>query len=235
MRFQLKAIGADGRVRALELEASDGAGAARQAEGRGYTVLAVRRRAGLFARRGTGFPVTLFSQELIALLDAGLPLAEAIDTLVAKERRPEQRATLERLASELRQGRPFSAALEQLPHAFSPLYAATVRAAERTSDLGAALGRYVAYARELEAIRKRLANAAIYPLLLLGVGGLVSLFLMLHVVPRFSRIYEERAADLPLASRALLAWGGLVEGHALAILGALACLAIFAVHAVRSP
>src|SRR5438874_1286372 len=137
MHFELKAIAADGRVQALELEALDGAGAAQQAESRGYTVLAVRRRSGLaeLLQRRAKFPVVLFSQELLVLLDAGLALVDAIETLAQKERRPEQRAALERLAGELRQGRPFSAALAQLPHAFPPLYAATVRAAEKTSDL----------------------------------------------------------------------------------------------------
>ena len=105
---------------------------------------------------------------------------------------------------------------------FSPLYVATVRAAERTSDLAPALSRYVAYENQLDAVRKRLVNAAIYPLLLVGVGGLVSLFLMLYVVPRFSRIYEERAAELPLFSKILLAWGQLIEGHGVLVLVVLA-------------
>src|ERR1700674_1750386 len=194
MRYQLKAIGQDGRVEALNLDAFDQGGAVQQAESRGYTVLAVRRRSVLADALGRGerFPVVLFSQELLVLLQAGLPLVDSIETLAEKERRPGFRGGFECLLGTARPGRPFSAALEQLPHAFSPLYVATVRAAERTSDLGAALGRYVAYAQQLEAIRKRIVNASIYPLLLIGVGGLVSLFLLIFVVPRFSRIYEER-------------------------------------------
>src|SRR3954470_10161369 len=140
MRFELKAIGEDGRVEALDLEAFDRGGAVQQAESRGYTVLSVRGRGGLRGgwRQGPRFPVELFSQELLVLLQAGLPLVDSIETLAQKERRPELRAALERLTGTLRQGRPFSAALEQLPHLFPPLYIATVRAAERTSDLGAA-------------------------------------------------------------------------------------------------
>ena len=218
MRFELKAIGQDGRVEALDLEALDRGGAVQQAESRGYTVLSVRGRAALLGwRRGPRFPLSLFSQELLVLLQAGLPLVDSIETLAQKEKRAGRTndvgAALERIAATLRQGRPFSAALEQLPHAFPPLYVATVRASERTSDLGAALERYVAYAQQLDAIRKRLANASIYPALLIGVGALVSLFLMFYVVPRFSHIYEERAASLPAFSRVLLAWGQVVEGH----------------------
>ena len=236
MRYQLKAITQDGRVESLDFQALDEAGARQQAEGRGYTVLAVRRKSGLLEawRASERFPVVLFSQQLLVLLGAGLPLVEAIETLAEKERRADFRAALARIAGTLRQGRPFSAALEQFPQIFSPLYVGTVRAAERTSDLGPALGRYVAYQSQLEALRKQLLNASIYPLLLLGVGGLVSLFLMFHVVPRFARIYEERAADLPLFSQMLLAWGQLVEAHGALVLGALAGLVIAGVYALRA-
>src|SRR2546428_11071963 len=139
MRFELKAVSPDGRVESPDLHGLDQASAVQQAESRGYTVLGVRARAGFGApwRGAHGrFPLVLFSQELLVLLRAGLPLVESIETLAQKERRAEFRGALERLAGTLRQGRPFSAALEQLPHAFPPLYLATVRASEQTSDLG---------------------------------------------------------------------------------------------------
>jgi len=56
------------------------------------------------------FPVPLFSQELRVLLDAGLPLVEAIDTLAQKERGAGPRAVLERMCAVLRQGQPLSLA-----------------------------------------------------------------------------------------------------------------------------
>jgi general secretion pathway protein F len=234
MRFLLKAIGPQGRVEALDLEAFDRGGAVQQAESRGYTVLAVRRRAGIAAWAAARFPLVLFSQELLVLLQAGLPLVDCIDTLAEKEKRGEFRAVLERVTLVLRQGKPLSAALEILPHAFPPLFVATVRAAERTSDLGAALGRYVAYAQQLEAIRKRLVNASIYPMLLVAVGGLVCAFLLFFVVPRFSRVYEERAVDLPVFSKVLLAWGQIVEGHALLMAGIAVGLAVGTAYLVNA-
>jgi general secretion pathway protein F len=237
MRFELKAIGPDGRVERLDFQAPDRETATRQVEARGYTVLSVRSRASLGAPwlgGGERFPVVLFSQELRVLLGAGLPLVEAIETLTEKERREEFRATLRQIANLLREGRPFSATLEQFPRAFSALYVATVRAAERTSDLAPALARYVAYASQLEAIRKRVVNASIYPLLLLGVGGVVALFLLFYVVPRFGRIYEERGADLPLFSRLLLGWGQTVDTHGLIVLAVLACLVVSGVYFFRT-
>lgn len=238
MRFELKAITQEGRVESLDLNALDEASAREQAASLGYAVLTIRSKSNLFApwrRRSDRFPVLLFSQELLVLLNAGLPLVEAIETLAEKERHGEFRTVLERIASTLRQGRPFSTALEQYPNAFSRLYVATVRASERTSDLAPALLRYAAYQNQVDAIRKRLVNASIYPALLIGVGGLVSLFLLLYVVPRFSRIYEDRSADLPIFSKLLLLWGQAVEGHGIVVLGVLAALGLALWYAARLP
>ena len=234
MRFQLKAISPDGRVEALALQAADEAGARRQAEGRGYTVLQVRGWQG-FALGRERFPVILFSQELVALLDAGLPLLEAIETLGEKERTPALKHALDQLAATLREGRPFSSALEKLGELFPPLYIATVRAAERTSDLQPALTRYVSYQAQVDALKRRVIHASIYPALLVGVGALVGLFLLLYVVPRFSLIYEERAVDLPLLSRLLLSWGQFVEHHGLFVVLGLLILAAMAIWAMRLP
>jgi general secretion pathway protein F len=61
------------------------------------------------------------------------------------------------------------------------------------------------------------------------VGGAVSLFLLLYVVPRFGKIYEERSTDLPWVSKLLLYWGQAVEGHATLVTGTLvaACIALW--------
>jgi general secretion pathway protein F len=236
MRFELKAIGPGGAVEALDFQAPDEITAVRQVEGRGYTVLSVRAKGSFglpWRRGGERFPVALFSQELRVLLNAGLPLPEAIDTLAQKEKRTDWRSIIERLVEVLREGQTFSNALEEFPQIFSPLYVATVRSSEKTSDLAPALGRYVAYAAQLEAIKKRVVNASIYPSLLIVVGGIVSLFLLLYVVPRFGRIYEERGSALPLFSRLLLTWGGAVDRHAPVVLSVLGGLILLGVYALR--
>ncbi|MBI5908638.1 MAG: type II secretion system F family protein [Betaproteobacteria bacterium] len=238
MRFELRAITQEGRVESVDFHALDEASAREQAASRGLTVLTIRRRSDLrsfWLERSDRFPVLLFSQELLVLLDAGLSLVEAIETLTQKEREPDFRTVLERILSTLRQGRSLSTALEQFPNAFSPLYIATIRASEKTSDLAPALLRYVAYQNQVEAIRKRLVNASIYPALLMAVGALVGMFLLLYVVPRFSRIYEDRSADLPLFSKLLLYWGRTVEGHAMPVIGVVALLLAALWYVARLP
>ncbi|MBW8328621.1 MAG: type II secretion system F family protein [Thiobacillus sp.] len=240
MRYRIKALRPGAGVAALTVEALDEAEATARLQREGVQILSiVAERSGWLASRRARFPLQLFTQELIALLDAGLTLTEALETLAEKESRPESRQLIERLLATMREGRPFSAALAAQGEAFPPLYAATVRAAESTGDLSPALTRYVGYQNQIDAVKKKVLSASIYPVLLIGVGTLVIGFLLGYVVPRFATVYADAGRDLPWMSRMLLAWGEAVEAHggwiALGVLGLIAALGIaFAQPATRA-
>lgn len=213
----------------IDVDAGDEAAARSLAGGRGLAVLSVaplQGRAGRVAR----FPLMLFNQELLALLRAGISLADALAALAEKEVRPAISAVLEALGAGLREGRTLSAVLDAQPQAFPALYVATVRAAERTSDLEQALSRYIDYQRQLALIRDKLVSAAVYPALLLLVGGAVMLFLLVFVVPRFAQVFETVGGELPWMSRLFLDWGQLMQEQGGPVgLGLLAALAGFVV------
>ena len=213
----------DGQTQSLEFAHVREAEAVRRAVARGYRVLAVEQapNAAKRERRGAHFPLNLFSQELLALLSAGLNLTEALSTLHAKERHASVRELLAVILRSLHEGRSFSDVLAGHPRHFSNVYVATVRAAERTGDLPEALARYIAYQLQFEAIRKKLASASVYPAMLLAVGGLVTLFLLGYVVPRFSMVYESSGRDIPWLSSVLLAFGQLIHAHWQFVLGGL--------------
>jgi general secretion pathway protein F len=169
-----------------------------------------------FARR-YHFPIALFSRELLSLLGSGLSLVEALQTLAEKETRAEPRKLLTQVLEHLYQGESLASAIARYPEAFPPLYVASVRASEKTSNLPEALTRYIAYQEQLEVLRRKVTAAAVYPVLLLILGSSVALFLLGWVVPRFSAIYAGNLERLPLASRWLMQWGVLLQTHALAV------------------
>ena len=78
-------------------------------------------------------------------------------------------------------------------------------------------------------------NGSVFPAVLLAAGGLVVLFLVVYVVPRFSGIYEEIGGELPFASRMLVEWGRLLEAHGLAVLAAVLAGLTAAVFGVTRP
>ena len=219
MRYELKALGKAGVV-LLQVDAQDPGQAREQVEQQGLRVVSVRscqRLAGLRWRRGELFSLVLFSQELTTLLNAGLPLIDALESLAEKETAPQARKTLGELVRLLYEGKSFSQALAQLPSVFPPLYVALVQSSEKTGALGDALGRYVAYRQRMDEVRQKIISASIYPLLLLLVGGGVVLFLLGYVVPRFSLVFEGLGTELPWMSRWLMQAGMFLHAHQMAI------------------
>lgn len=214
MRYRVKALRPGEGVTALTMEAIDADEVTARLQRSGLQVLSVNAERGPWLQtRRTHFSLMLFTQELIALLEAGLSLSEALETLAEKEHKPESRQLIERLVQTMREGRPFSSALAAQPEVFPALYAATVRAAESTGDLSPALTRYAAYQNQIDIIKKKIVSASIYPVLLIAVGTLVIGFLLGYVVPRFASVYADSGQDLPWMSQMLLAWGETVERY----------------------
>jgi general secretion pathway protein F len=238
MRYRVKALRGASEVALLPVDALNEAEATEYAKRQGYEVVSVHRDGAFSLGSAPGrsaFPVIQFSQELIALLRAGLTLVEAVEILHRKEENAKHRDVLNDLLTKLRQGMKFSAALGLFPALFSPLYVATIRANERTGSIRDALDRYVSYQSQVESIRSRIVSASIYPALLLCVGGLVIFFLLGYVVPRFSRVYRDAGERLPVLSRWLMETGQAIDGHGWAVLGGLIGLAVIAYYFMSQP
>jgi general secretion pathway protein F len=238
MQFRVHALDARQQVVALSLEAASEAAARELARQQGLETFSISRKVSMVEvrlRRASAFRTRLFSVELMSLLEAGLNLVEALQTLVEKEAPGERREVLSALSASIHRGEPFSQAIGALPRHFPPLYVATVKAAERTGSLKEALGRYIAYQEELDKVRKKVISASIYPAVLLAVGALVLAFLMFYVVPRFARVYEDMSTTLPFFSRLLLVFGNFVGQHAALLAVLLISLLTAAAWALSRP
>ena len=221
MQYELKVLRGNEGMTSLSLDAADPKDAEAQAKARGYSVISLSAKKQwqtLSLSRKAKFPLVMFSQELAALLQAGLSLIEVLETLAEKEDQPEIKKTLEQVISLLYEGHKLSYALEQCPKYFPALYVATVRSSEKTGSLPEVLSRYVVYESQMEGIRKKIITSSIYPVLLAVVGSLVVVFLMVFVVPSFSHIYEDMGGDLPMMSRLLMQWGKFLEAHSRSLL-----------------
>lgn len=237
MRYQVKAVKAGGVV-SLSFDARDDRDANDQAQAQGYTVLAVKPARALALPRLVSagrFPLVLFTQELLALLQSGISLLEALETLAEKEARGAAGMVLLGLTERLREGLSFSTALQAFPHAFPDLYVGTVRASERTGSLPEALARFVTYQTQLDSVKKHLVSASIYPVILITVGGVVCLFLLGYVVPRFAHIYQDIGGNLPWLTQVLMAWGAFVEARGAWLFGFLAAAVAMLVAWLRRP
>lgn len=165
----------------------------------------------------------LFCREVGTLIQAGMTVVEAVDTLSAREQLAGRQDSLAaELQQRLQQGVALSHALEQLPGA-PPVLVAAVRAGERTSDLAQALRDYLAFDQLVVQLRRKVVSAAIYPALVTALGMGISLFLLLVVMPNFARMYTNLAgAGAGGATGWMIALSQWVSQHRMATLAGVA-------------
>lgn len=235
MKFRIRGLSEGNQIQTLKLDALDIEDARRQAEDKYLRPLSIKRLADsqLGLRSTKAFSLILFSQEMLALLEAGLSIVESIEALCEKEATSANRLVLERLLGHLHEGLRFSDALAMQPPHFPPLYIGIIQAAEGTSDLPLALTRYVDYQSRLDAVRNKVISASIYPAILLMVGGGVSLFLLGYVVPRFAIVYQGSGRSLPWLSQLLISWGQFIANHHQTFFATLALVIAVIILAIR--
>lgn len=177
-------------------------------------------------RKTSRFSVLIFCQQLLSLLEAGLQLVEAMVALTEKEQEPQHRHVLMEILVDLRAGLSFSTALQRQPQVFPVMLQAAVQASEKTGGTQEALLRFVNYESKFQALKSKLKGALIYPAMLLSMGGLVSLFLLGYVVPRFGSVFADRISEMPYLSGAVIRLGLVISDHPWMVLGAFSLLAL---------
>ena len=158
-----------------------------------------------------------FARELSDLLSSGMTLGNALHTLARRKTKSDQDRMVVEIRDEIIKGSSLSEALSRYPDTFSNLFVSMVRAGEASGAVNDALGRLVKhYERVLEA-REKIVGAMIYPAIVLVVGLLTIIFTMTFVIPKFSVVFAELGATLPLPTRMLIAasnfmisWGWLL-------------------------
>ena len=159
----------------------------------------------LFRRETFGPPQVLqFSQQLATLLGAGQPLDRALGILLDLPDSPDARRVIERIREAVRGGAPLSTALEQQHGIFSRLYVNLVRAGEAGGSLQESLRRLADYLERSAALRGRVVNALIYPVILLVLVVASVAFLLTIVVPQFQALFESMNVELPWYSALVL-------------------------------
>lgn len=221
MAFTVRSVRlGDATVSEQTLQAASETALRQTLAGQGLAVLSVKVakvRAPQAAAGGRGH-YALFCREVSTLIQAGMTVVEAVDTLSARERLAGRHDSLAaQLLQRLQQGTALSGALASMPGAPAVLVAA-VRAGERTSDLAQALSDYLKFDQLVEQLRRKVVSASIYPALVTTLGVGISLFLLLVVMPNFARMYSSLRGAAGGATGGMIALSQWVSQHQAATL-----------------
>ncbi|RRV77742.1 type II secretion system inner membrane protein GspF [Pseudomonas sp. p99-361] len=209
--FRYQAQDAKGARQRGTLEAPGARQARQTLREQGWQVLKLRPvprslLAGVLNRSGLSLARrSLLTRQLATLLQAGLPLTEALQAVAEQGTRRQERQVLRGVAERVAEGHALAQALAHYPRAFPVIYRATVAAAERSGRLADVLERLAAHGEDEQALRQKVQLAMVYPVILLAVSLLVVGFLLGYVVPDVVQAFSRDQARLPLATQVLIA------------------------------
>jgi type IV pilus assembly protein PilC len=168
----------------------------------------------------------VFAQELAALLKAGLPLFQSLDVMLERQRDPLLRQSLATVREKVKSGTALSDAFRQEGELYPPIFAASLVAGERSGDLDVVLRRFAGHLRLNLSLKKKAISASIYPIVLLTMMAALVSILVVWVIPQFRSFYEGLGAELPLATRLLLAFATAVGSNVVWIALAVGLVAV---------
>jgi type IV pilus assembly protein PilC len=177
----------------------------------------------------------VFNQELATLLKAGMPLVQSLDILRQNVPNATLKAALDDVHQRVRGGASLSEAFEAQEGLFSPIYTASLLAGEKSGGLEQVLRRYVAYVKVLGAVKRKTLSALLYPSILVALSLIVVTIIVVRVVPEFARFYESFGAELPAATRVIVAISEVLRRNILLIFAALVGGALLGRYWWRQP
>lgn len=188
-------------------------------EREGYHVFSIvgrgeglKRLPGLHARLKLE-PFLHFNQQLAALIQAGLPILQAITLLSKRQSNRALAAVLHQIETRIREGTPMSEAFAAQGDIFPKLYTASLLAGEKSGNLDGVLNRYIAYTKQMIALKRKIRQAMTYPtILMVALMGLIT-FMTGFVIPRFASIYKDFGSTLPTVTQVVLSVSTTVEAN----------------------
>ena len=232
--FRYKAIAQDGQIQFGEMDAPSRAVvisrlqstgqlpiSAEESDPRRYSLGALKNRFKTSSRVSSRDLVVL-TRELATLLQAGLPLDSALQTLVRLSSSQALKVLVTDIHNRVREGMSLSDAMNHQGGVFNRLYLNMIRAGEAGGAMHQVIDRIADYLERMAELRSTIITALLYPCILLVVSLLSLLILMGVVVPRFVPLFADAGQTLPLLTRMVFGAAALFQSWWWALLGGIA-------------
>ncbi|MBI2448651.1 type II secretion system F family protein [Candidatus Microgenomates bacterium] len=147
----------------------------------------------------------IFARQLATMINAGLPLMEALRSLLKQTPNKNLVAVILKIISMIEKGKSFSYAIAQFPFVFSPVFVSMVKSGEASGKMDKVL---LDLAEQLEsdyALRSKIRGAMIYPAFILSAMLVVGVFAIVYIIPSLEEVFTGAGAKLPATTYFLIA------------------------------
>ena len=159
-----------------------------------------------------------FTRQLAFLIDAGVPVVQALRIVSEISQHPVLRTVIEDIVNGIESGNTFSTALSAHPAIFGNIYVSIIEAGETGGSLDIMLNRLAGYIEESERLKERVKKAMMYPSFVLSIGLAIVVVIMVVVVPKFVGIFDSSDMKLPAVTQLLISTSDFFKNNLLLII-----------------
>ena len=149
--------------------------------------------------------VSLMLRQLATLLEAGLPLEQAMAVLIEQGDNPAMRQVIAAMRSEVLAGNTLARAMDKHRDTFPEIHRALISAGEASGELATVMDKLASYSEAQQALQQKIGLAMVYPAIVIIVAVLVVGGLLIFVVPSVVEVFQQTRQALPFLTRALIA------------------------------
>jgi general secretion pathway protein F len=244
--FSYEAVDATGASKKGVLNADSARAARSELRAQGMVPITVETiagqldEAGLTKRSAFGdhlstIELALFTRQLASLLEASLPLEQALSALQEQAERTYMRDLVASIRSEVISGSSLSDALARHPRDFADIYRALVSSGEQIGQLTRVLSRLSDYIERRNALVSKVKLAFTYPAIVTVVAFMIVIFLLTYVVPQIVSVFANTKQKLPFLTTVMLAISDFVRSYGWIVLLVVIALAFVWRHALKNP
>jgi len=175
-----------------------------------------KKRAGRIKMRD----IVIFTRQFSTMINAGLPLVQALDILAQQSENPALKDITRQVVFDVESGNTVADALRKQPRAFSELYVNMVAAGEAGGILDTILMRLAVFMEKNDALIRKVKGAMIYPSVIMSVAVIAITVLLVFVIPTFADMFQSANIALPLPTRIVIAMSGFLKHFWWMIIGA---------------
>jgi len=148
--------------------------------------------------------ILVFTRQFSVMIDAGLPLVQALEIIGTQADNPAFRKVLLAVKARVESGSTFADGLAEHPKAFDELFVQLVRAGEIGGILDTILNRLGAYIEKNEKLKRRVKGAMVYPSIVLLVAVGVTVVLLAFVTPAFEKMFKDFGGAMPAPTQVII-------------------------------
>jgi general secretion pathway protein F len=242
--FEYRGFAADGRTTKGIVDAESARAARAKLRKDGIFPTEVREEAGARrvvqglrpaardGKRVSAADLAVTTRQLATLVGAAVPLVESLRALADQVQHPTLKRVVTRVRERVNEGASLADALGEHPRLFSPLYVNMVRSGEASGALDVVLERLSDFTENQARVRNRVVAASLYPVIVVGFGGLILCYLLVAVVPQITQVFADQRVTLPWPTIALLAITDFLRGYWWLLIGVV-LLALMALDRYR--